>query len=552
MRFPVSVLLASGLVFGGPAHAHDEGREDRSPAIFQAFLVGDVLTIAGRDFGTGARPEVTLGGRRVEVLSSPAPSATSIAARIDLASFPPASYPLWVRTFRRGEHHEGRWAFLAVTLGAVGPRGETGPVGPPPAVIPVGPGEAPCFAGGAKVFSEQTGSFVHVCNGVDGLPGPQGERGEQGAQGIQGNQGQPGEQGPAGATGARGPQGERGATGPMGPAGPQGPAGMEAPDPDVPLVEEGGIPGGGKRSYVSGAFYLELEGSVVGRLGAAGGGNAEAVVALVPAAPEVSGDRPNKHVTGVVIRDIAFELDPMQAMNGTLETWISDFLSPGGEPLLHDGAIIRADYTGKARDRLEFKNAAIVELRFPSLEVGGKDVVVMTFRLRPGEARLRQGGSSANLPIPKVTKRMLASSFHVTVGGLPNHVRQVGPITIRRSLQAHDMGSGPGDRVVVRGPVEIPDLALSVETRDQEQWLDWYDRFLVQEHNQDQDELEGTIALLDITMKEELLVLGLHGVGLRSMGVTGPLWSSTTSADETFDVALYVEEMELDVKSSAP
>jgi hypothetical protein len=100
-----------------------------------------------------------------------------------------------------------------LTIGAVGPQGETGPQGVQGKLGPTG-------AQGEQGKLGNTGP-----QGEQGKLGPQGDPGLDGAQGVQGKVGPQGEQGKLGNTGPQGEQGKLGNTGPQGEQGKLGPQG---------------------------------------------------------------------------------------------------------------------------------------------------------------------------------------------------------------------------------------------------------------------------------------------------------------------------------------
>lgn len=158
---------------------------------------------------------------------------------------------------------------LAGPPGAIGPMGAIGPVGPAGAIGAAGPmgaigapglrgadgAQGPVGPGGALGATGAQGP-----QGIGGPSGPAGLQGPIGFSGSQGIQGLTGPAGPAGALGAAGPVGPAGANGlmglqgsagPAGPAGPQGPAG---PPGDVP--PEGELAAG--ISDVPGDAYMKV------------------------------------------------------------------------------------------------------------------------------------------------------------------------------------------------------------------------------------------------------------------------------------------------------
>jgi hypothetical protein len=128
-----------------------------------------------------------------------------------------------------------------LTIGAVGPQGETGPQGVQGKLGPTGAqGEQGKLGntgpqGEQGKLGPQGDPGLDGAQGVQGKVGPQGEQGKlgntgpQGEQGKIGPQGDPGLDGTQGIQGKVGPQGEQGKIGPMGMTGSQGEQGKLGP-----------------------------------------------------------------------------------------------------------------------------------------------------------------------------------------------------------------------------------------------------------------------------------------------------------------------------------
>jgi len=483
-----TLATALALCLLAPAAATADGDdhgERRNPVLTRAVLDGSTLTISGKDLGTARRPEVLLGGRPLAVLATPAPSATTLAARVDLALFPPGSYALWVKTYARASR-SGEWAFLHVTLGAAGPRGPQGDRGPP---------------------------------GADGERGPPGATGERGPQGLQGVAGIPGA---TGATGATGP------AGPMGPAGPPGASAGPAPEPDVPMAESGGS---GRFGGVS--YHLLLGGSTF-PLTAAGGGTLQGAVVTLPPA---TGARPDKHRTRVEVGDLAIRLPAHLEPNQPLERWIHDFLTSGSAPPLRDGSILVADQQGNVVERLDFVDAAIVELRLDALDAASRSALELTLRLRPDATALlrapsgRVTGTRANRPL-------ISSGFALSLGSLPTtRVVSLSSLVVRRPLVREELRLGGA---LTQGALQVDDLVVRVARVDLPPWLALYQGALV---NGDGTELDGVLELLDPALVARARI-DLRGTGLRGLGFLGPLSDAPLDATR-FEAAFYVEAVEL-------
>jgi collagen triple helix repeat protein len=171
---PALLLCATGLASAAP------------PVILEANVTGTTLKIVGTDLQhkePAKHPTVvTLGSVQLPTTSV---TGNMVLAQVP-AAIPPGSYLLTVNT--GDAPSDESW----VTVGAVGPQGQTGPKGD---------------------------------TGPQGPTGPKGDTGAQGLTGPKGDTGAQGQTGPKGDTGPRGLTGPQGDTGPQGPAGPTGPKG---------------------------------------------------------------------------------------------------------------------------------------------------------------------------------------------------------------------------------------------------------------------------------------------------------------------------------------
>jgi hypothetical protein len=158
------------------------------------------LSVVGSGFCTGTLPAVTFNTTRLTVTSACSSSVVVASLPVQAAG----SYRLIVA------NSGGASTTFAVTYGAVGPQGATGPVGPKGATGLTG-------ATGLQGVKGATG--LTGATGVQGIAGPQGL---MGATGAAGSTGATGSQGPVGLTGTTGAAGATGSTGPQGAAGPQG------------------------------------------------------------------------------------------------------------------------------------------------------------------------------------------------------------------------------------------------------------------------------------------------------------------------------------------
>ncbi len=162
-----------------------------------------VLVIDGENFTQGqAWPVVFLGRQMLTLTGTP----TSSHIQASVSPMQAATYLLIVS---RGSDASS-YDTMDLTIGAQGPKGNTGPAGPQGPAGSVGP-------------AGPTGPKGDT--GPAGVAGPAGPQGSAGAAGPAGDAGPQGPQGPAGPQGPQGPAGGVGPQGPMGPMGPEGPSG---------------------------------------------------------------------------------------------------------------------------------------------------------------------------------------------------------------------------------------------------------------------------------------------------------------------------------------
>jgi hypothetical protein len=284
------------------------------------------------------------------------------------------------------------------------------------------------------------------------------------------------------------------------------------------------------------SVYLELGGRLVAPLTQVGGGGAQATVVTTP------GNPPGKHVANIELTDIAFQLHP-GLPSPELTTWISEFLSlPGGTAgALRDGAIVISDFQSHAVERLEFHGAALIELRLDGLDATANQAWALTFRLRPQRVRFLTANLGLLSPLPTRSPPRV-HNFKVALSPLPtSRVAQVAGITLRRPALPATVPFDPP----TYGALEVSDLNLRISNADRLGWFDYYTRFMVDGHHLAADELTGRIGLLDPSLQNELLALELTGVGLKAMGLIGPLSSGGSSGSATFEAHLYVESVNL-------
>ena len=289
------------------------------------------------------------------------------------------------------------------------------------------------------------------------------------------------------------------------------------------------------RSYAAGKFAIELDGKNAGWARSVEGGGGSAVIGNVNGSPD-------KFITLPQYDDFTVEV-PL-GPSGSLRDWIKS--SWNGDAPAKNGAIIVADYQGRARQRAEFHEALISEIAFPACDGGSKDPAYLTVKFTPYISTFKKAGNEiVKEPAATKQKQWISSNFRLDIDGLEcKRVKKVNSFTVKQTLvdsigDARDYAKEPAR-------IEYPNLTLLIPQIDIETWYAWYENFLVKANNADQDEKSGTLTLLAPNQQDQIAQINLQGIGLKRF--TPFLGSNTSNSDSIahFEVELYIETMTLE------
>lgn len=297
------------------------------------------------------------------------------------------------------------------------------------------------------------------------------------------------------------------------------------------------------RTYVGGRFSLDIQGANAGLLQSFSGGGAVADIVLANVSQEA---RTAKQVVNTGYSDIQFQIG--LDLGKLAASWIMDSFnnaSPLG--LDREGAILLLDMDGKARRRVDFTGALITEIKFPPFDVQQRDSGFLAVTVSPGTVDLNLKGDQKIVPpFSTKQKQWVPSNFRFQLGNLPcGRVVKIDNVKISRQLAEVGFGESREVQVSTLRP-EYSNLTLSISAIDLEPWASWYQKFLVQGQNADEDELDGSIELLDRDLKKVLGTIELKGVGMKAFNPF-PAEVSGSESVKRFTVELYVEQMKLDL-----
>jgi hypothetical protein len=247
-----------------------------------------------------------------------------------------------------------------------------------------------------------------------------------------------------------------------------------------------------------------------------------------------------KQVDGVHYEDISVQVG--SSMPTSLFDWIAT--SWGAKPTARDGAVLHCDQTFTVRRERAFQGAFIAETAFPALDAASKSPGPLTVRITPATVQPdADPGSKLQSTIGKgVSKLWLVSNFRLEIDGLDcTKVARIEPFSVRRPIEiAQDARGRP---TLQPGPIDFPNLRISLAASSSNSWQDWHEAFVVGGSNADADERTGSISLLAANLSTELARIELAGLGILRLSTDAPEGSASVIPRVTAD--LYCELMTL-------
>lgn len=201
------------------------------------------------------------------------------------------------------------------------------------------------------------------------------------------------------------------------------------------------------------------------------------------------------------------------SMGKSLYKWIRSTMEQTN--IRRSGQIVSVNGDRRAGAFRHFNNAVVSSITVPTLDAGSKDKAFFTIALDPEDIVYKEGDAS-NLAdaIDTTGKEWLASDFRLRLKGLPcTKVSKIESFTIRQMLEPEVKGDfRVSTRMVSR--LDIPNLRLTLTPAMIQPWASWFNDFVIQGRNSQQEELSGTIEFLDSAHEEVLGWIDLSQVGI--------------------------------------
>ncbi|MGZ4794193.1 MAG: hypothetical protein ACXWBO_20240 [Ilumatobacteraceae bacterium] len=282
------------------------------------------------------------------------------------------------------------------------------------------------------------------------------------------------------------------------------------------------------RQYTAAMIGLDLAGVFVGFVESAAGGEPYADVVVEPA----GGDNiARKHVGAVHYEPIVIEVG--RDLDESFFKWIGESMVGSSKP--KDGKIRFFDYSGAERDLLEFSEASITRIELPPLSKLSTASARLAVTIAPTKTRRTQPAAGSVAPTAKKTSKLLARNFTVDITGCQSASQFV---TTVNSIA-----------VTCAPTVDISLITMTVAASHAADFRKWFEDFVLNGQNSNDNERSATINLCDPTQKNNLLTVGLEHVGIVRIAEANESSGSTTI--QRVAIEMYCETMSLTVPPPA-
>ncbi len=223
------------------------------------------------------------------------------------------------------------------------------------------------------------------------------------------------------------------------------------------------------------------------------------------------------------------------------------------------GAVVAADYKFRERWRLEFAEALVGELTFPGLDASSKEPCRCVLKLLPERSKMSGGDGRDDQGDDYVVRdskdqakqhRWSPSNFGLNIDGLDaTRVYKIEPITLRQKTVDYAIGEARG---VQKEPVQVqfPNLIVTVPESHARSWWAWYQSFVVDGNNSEDQEKTGTLEYLSPSLgNTTLLALDFLGLGICKATIDKAEAGSESIRRVTFE--MYCECIRFDYRAGA-
>ncbi len=303
---------------------------------------------------------------------------------------------------------------------------------------------------------------------------------------------------------------------------------------------------GPARSYVSGNYFLTLDGVQCGFVKSVDGGAISAEVINEPAGPSYF---VKKHIGQPKYQE--FEVQVGFSMTKKIYEWIAASWSMARPRA--NGSVVALDYKLQPQSERQFFNALLTETTIPAMDGSSKEPAYMTVRFAPEVIRMVKPGSSAKAGYGEYGKNeqkiFLPSNFRLEIAGLDcTKVNKIDSFTVKQTSATDQIGD-KRDQLKEPGKLEFPNLKITLAEVTAQSWIDWHENFVIQGNNAEDKEKNGSLTFLSPNGKDELLTIRFFNIGI--IRVQSDKAEANADQIKRVEVELYVERMVFEHKAQS-
>jgi hypothetical protein len=251
-----------------------------------------------------------------------------------------------------------------------------------------------------------------------------------------------------------------------------------------------------------------------------------------------------KHIGVLQVEPIKLELGMAMSkpMLGWIKrSWEKDFAR-------HSGAIIHADFDYREQMVQEFFDSLVTETKFPELDARSKEPAYLSVSIQPESIKFKKGGGQKiQSTSSRNQKRWTASSFELDIDGIDcAGVSKIDSFTVKQKVKQIHYGTGRFPEIEPTG-LEFGNLTFYVSLAHADDWLEWFDDYVLQGAREEEAEKDGHLTFLDQSGSETLFSIQLQRIGIHTFQIDA---SKANSDDiKRVKVECYVESMKLEFGS---
>lgn len=287
------------------------------------------------------------------------------------------------------------------------------------------------------------------------------------------------------------------------------------------------------RSYVSGTFFLTLNGAQCGFVKSVDGGGISAEVINEPSGAVYFA---KKHIGQPKYE--AFEMQVGFSNTKAVYEWISQTWN--WQMPRKNGSIISADYNLNAKSERQFTRALLTETTIPTMDSSSKEPAYMTLKFAPEFTRIVKASGKLTPDYKLEQKMFLPSNFRLQIDGLDcSKVNKIESFTVKQGVAYKDVGSAR-DGLKDPGKLEFPNLKITMPEVAAQSFIDWHENFVIKGINDDSKEKKGSLTFLSANRQKELAKIEFFNMGIFRIQTDK---SPASDQIRRLTVELYVERM---------